>query len=100
MGPAGSPTDTVVTDLASKFEPGDVVIDGGNSHYQDDVRRAAMLGDREISYVDVGTSGGLWGLARGYCLMIGGSQEIFTRLEPIFRTLARNLWPVLTVGSS
>ena len=88
MVPAGTPTDAVIADLSARFEPGDVVIDGGNSHYKDDVRRAAALGERDIAYVDVGTSGGLWGLTRGYCLMIGGDQKIFTRLEPIFRTLA------------
>ena len=71
-------------------------IDGGNSHYKDDVRRAAMLGERDIAYVDVGTSGGLWGLTRGYCLMIGGDHKIFTRLEPIFRTLAPDAAPPAT----
>jgi 6-phosphogluconate dehydrogenase len=96
MVPAGSPTDSVVTELSSRFEPGDVIIDGGNSHYQDDVRRAATLGERDIGYVDVGTSGGLWGLSRGYCLMIGGDQEIFTRLEPIFRTLSPDAAPPAT----
>ena len=99
MVPAGAPTDTVVTDLSSRFEPGDIVIDGGNSHYKDDVRRAAALGARNISYVDVGTSGGLWGLTRGYCLMIGGDQEIFTRLEPIFRTLAPDTAPATPPGA-
>ena len=96
MVPAGTPTDAVIADLSARFEPGDVVIDGGNSHYKDDVRRAAMLGERDIAYVDVGTSGGLWGLARGYCLMIGGDQKIFMRLEPIFRTLAPDAAPPAT----
>ncbi len=96
MVPAGAPTDAVIADLSARFEPGDVVIDGGNSHYKDDVRRAAMLGERDIAYVDVGTSGGLWGLTRGYCLMIGGDQKIFTRLEPIFRTLAPDAAPPAT----
>ena len=96
MVPAGAPTDAVIADLSARFEPGDVVIDGGNSHYKDDVRRAAMLGERDIAYVDVGTSGGLWGLTRGYCLMIGGDHKIFTRLEPIFRTLAPDAAPPAT----
>ena len=93
MVPAGDPTDAVIADLSARFEAGDVVIDGGNSHYKDDVRRAAMLGERSIGYVDVGTSGGLWGLTRGYCLMVGGDPALFTRLEPIFRTLAPNTAP-------
>ncbi len=96
MVPAGTPTDAVIADLSARFEPGAVVIDGGNSHYKDDVRRAAMLGERNIAYVDVGTSGGLWGLTRGYCLMIGGDKQIVTRLEPIFRTLAPDAGPPAT----
>jgi 6-phosphogluconate dehydrogenase len=67
---------------------GDTIIDGGNSHFKDDVRRAKMLNDKGIHYLDVGTSGGIWGAERGYCLMIGGEEEIFKRLEPIFKTLA------------
>jgi 6-phosphogluconate dehydrogenase len=88
MVPAGDPTDAVIGELAARLGKGDVVIDGGNSHYKDDVRRAALLGARDIAYVDVGTSGGLWGLARGYCLMIGGQPQVVAGLEPIFRTLA------------
>jgi 6-phosphogluconate dehydrogenase len=75
-------------DLAGRMEPGDVVIDGGNSYYRDDVERAATLKDRGIHYVDIGTSGGVFGLERGFCLMIGGEREVVGRLEPIFAALA------------
>ena len=88
MVPAGAPTEQVVMDLAKRMEPGDTIIDGGNSFYRDDVRRMNMLRAKKIHYVDVGTSGGVWGLERGYCLMIGGERDIVTRLDPIFRTLA------------
>jgi 6-phosphogluconate dehydrogenase len=74
--------------LAAAMEEGDTIIDGGNSFYKDDIRRAAELKKRGISYMDAGTSGGVWGLERGYCLMIGGSDESFKRLEPIFSTLS------------
>jgi 6-phosphogluconate dehydrogenase len=88
MVPAGGPTDAVVDELSTLLQPGDVLIDGGNSHYKDDIRRAETLAAAGIAYVDVGTSGGLWGLERGYCLMIGGPKESVGRLEPIFQTLA------------
>lgn len=88
MVPAGDPTEKTVTTLAEKFEAGDTIIDGGNSYFKDDVRRAHKLKDRGIHYMDVGTSGGVWGLERGYCMMIGGPKEAFDRLDPIFRTLA------------
>ncbi|MEK7384796.1 MAG: phosphogluconate dehydrogenase (NAD(+)-dependent, decarboxylating) [candidate division NC10 bacterium] len=88
MVPAGAPTEQVVTDLAERMEPGDTIIDGGNSFYKDDVRRMKMLRPKKIHYVDVGTSGGVWGLERGYCLMIGGEKDAVARLDPIFRTLA------------
>ena len=88
MVPAGGPTEQVVADLGSRMEPGDTIIDGGNSFYKDDVRRAAALRSRGIHYVDVGTSGGIWGLERGYCLMIGGEPDAVARLDPVFRTLA------------
>jgi len=88
MVPAGDPTEHVVAQLAERFASGDIVVDGGNSHFKDDVRRAKSLAPRGIHYVDAGTSGGVWGLERGYCLMIGGSKEAFDRLEPIFRALA------------
>jgi 6-phosphogluconate dehydrogenase len=88
MVPAGAPTEQVVTDLGKRMAPGDVVVDGGNSFYKDDVRRAAALRSHGIHYVDVGTSGGIWGLERGYCLMIGGEPDVVARLDPVFRTLA------------
>jgi 6-phosphogluconate dehydrogenase len=88
MVPAGTPTEQTVTALADRLSRGDAIIDGGNSYYKDDVRRARELGPRGIDYVDVGTSGGVWGAERGYCLMIGGARSAFDRLAPIFRTLA------------
>ena len=88
MVPAGDPTEQTVTALAEQLQSGDTIIDGGNSHFKDDVRRAAALSPRGIHYLDVGTSGGVWGAERGYCLMIGGAAPIAARLTPIFRTLA------------
>ena len=88
MVPAGGPTEQVVSDLAARMEPGDTIIDGGNSYFKDDVRRAKALKPQGIRYVDVGTSGGVWGLERGYCLMCGGEPDAIARLEPIFTTLA------------
>jgi 6-phosphogluconate dehydrogenase len=87
MVPAGV-AGRAVTELAERMEPGDVVIDGGNSYYRDDVHRAQALAARGIHYLDVGTSGGVFGLDRGFCLMIGGEAEVVRRLEPIFRSLA------------
>src|SRR5258705_3591923 len=80
--------DSSIEQLAPLLEKGDTIIDGGNSHYHDDIARAKKLGERGVSYVDMGTSGGVWGLERGYCLMIGGEKETVERLDPIFRTLA------------
>ena len=94
MIPAGDITEKMVTRLAASFEPGDILIDGGNSYFKDDVRRAQALHDKGIHYVDVGTSGGVWGLERGYCLMIGGEEETFRHLEPIFKTLAPGIGDV------
>jgi 6-phosphogluconate dehydrogenase len=88
MVPAGDATEQTVTALAERLQQGDTIIDGGNSHFKDDVRRAAALATRGIHYLDVGTSGGVWGAERGYCLMIGGPQHAAARLTPIFRTLA------------
>jgi 6-phosphogluconate dehydrogenase len=88
MVPAGAPTEGMVDALASRLAPGDALIDGGNSYFKDDVRRARSLAERGIDYLDAGTSGGVWGLERGYCLMVGGDRAAFSRLEPIFRTLA------------
>ncbi|MGE5323661.1 MAG: phosphogluconate dehydrogenase (NAD(+)-dependent, decarboxylating) [Actinomycetota bacterium] len=91
MVPAGSPTEQTVNALAQRFEAGDTIIDGGNSYFKDDVRRSQKLKERGIHYLDVGTSGGVWGLERGYCMMIGGPKEAVERLDPIFRTLAPGL---------
>jgi len=88
MVPAGNPTEETIRALASLLAGNDVLIDGGNSHYKDDLRRAGELQPRGIHYLDVGTSGGVWGLKHGYCLMIGGERPIFERLEPAFKTLA------------
>ncbi|MBV9783467.1 MAG: decarboxylating 6-phosphogluconate dehydrogenase [Acidisphaera sp.] len=88
MLPAGHITEETVNTLAGLFEAGDIIIDGGNSFYKDDIRRAKMLAEKGIRYVDVGTSGGVWGLERGYCMMIGGEREAVDHLDPIFRTLA------------
>jgi 6-phosphogluconate dehydrogenase len=88
MIPAGAPTEAAVETLGKLLSPGDALIDGGNTHFKDDVRRAARLAQRGVHYVDVGTSGGVWGLERGYCLMIGGTREVVARLDPIFRALA------------
>jgi 6-phosphogluconate dehydrogenase len=88
MVPAGDATEQTVTALAELLQQGDTIVDGGNSHFKDDVRRAGTLATRGIHYLDVGTSGGVWGAERGYCLMIGGPEHAATRLAPIFRTLA------------
>jgi 6-phosphogluconate dehydrogenase len=88
MVPAGEITERTVADLAARMEPGDSIIDGGNTHYLDDLRRAADLSERGLHYVDVGTSGGVFGLERGFCLMVGAEPEVFDRLEPIFASLA------------
>jgi 6-phosphogluconate dehydrogenase len=88
MVPAGDPTEQVVLALAELMGKGDVVIDGGNSYFKDDVRRAEVLRTRGIDMVDVGTSGGIWGLERGYCLMLGGPEATVKRLDPVFKTLA------------
>jgi 6-phosphogluconate dehydrogenase len=88
MVPAGSPTEQTVMTLADRMQAGDIIIDGGNSYFKDDVRRAKTLKERGILYVDVGTSGGIWGVERGYCMMIGGEAQAVARLDPIFKTLA------------
>jgi 6-phosphogluconate dehydrogenase len=88
MLPAGEPTDATVTALGELLAPNDTVIDGGNTFYRDDIRRAKALRARGVTYVDVGTSGGVWGLDRGFCMMIGGEREIVERIEPILATLA------------
>jgi 6-phosphogluconate dehydrogenase len=88
MLPAGEITERVVADLADRLEAGDAIVDGGNTHYPDDIRRARELETRGIAYLDCGTSGGVFGLERGYCLMIGGDEGAFRHLEPIFASLA------------
>ncbi len=88
MVPAGEPTESMVKTLIDTLDPGDTIIDGGNSFYKDDVRRSKLAKEKGIHYVDAGTSGGVWGFERGYCLMIGGEKEVVERLDPIFRSLA------------
>ncbi len=88
MVPAGAPTEQTVQALAQKFEAGDILIDGGNSYFKDDIRRSQELKAKGIHYVDVGTSGGVWGLERGYCMMIGGPKDAVQYLDSIFKTLA------------
>jgi 6-phosphogluconate dehydrogenase len=88
MVPAGDPTEQTVMALAERMEAGDIIIDGGNSYYKDDIRRAKALKEKGIRYVDVGTSGGIWGLERGYCMMIGGEADVVRHLDPILKTLA------------
>ncbi len=88
MVPAGAPTEGTVAELGEMLEAGDTIIDGGNTYFKDDVRRAKSLAAKKLHYVDAGTSGGVYGLERGYCMMIGGEQDVVRRLDPIFKTLA------------
>ena len=88
MVPSGEPTESTINTLAANLSVSDIIIDGGNSNYKDSRRRAATLSEKGIIFLDVGTSGGIWGLKEGYCLMVGGDIEAFRRLEPIFQTLA------------
>jgi 6-phosphogluconate dehydrogenase len=88
MVPAGDPTESTVTALGRLLSAGDTIIDGGNTNFHDDVRRAQALSAKPVDYVDAGTSGGIWGLQEGYCLMVGGKADVCQRLEPIFLTLA------------
>ncbi len=88
MVPAGGPTESTVAELAEVLEPGDTVIDGGNSFFKDDIRRAKALAAKKVSYVDAGTSGGVYGLERGYCMMVGGDAAVVRRMDPIFKALA------------
>ena len=90
MVPAGV-VDQAIAEFVPLLEPGDILIDGGNSYYVDDIRRARELASKKIHYVDVGTSGGVWGLERGYCMMIGGEKEVVQQLDPIFATLAPSI---------
>ena len=88
MVPSGQPTEDTIDSLIPLLTAGDTVLDGGNSNYKDSMRRAERLAEHGLDFLDVGTSGGIWGLAEGYCLMVGGRTEVFQRLEPIFQTLA------------
>jgi len=88
MVPAGGATEQTVQALGQRMKSGDIIIDGGNSYFKDDIRRSKQLSEKGIHYVDVGTSGGVWGLERGYCMMIGGPKEVVQQLDPIFKTLA------------
>lgn len=88
MLPAGPPTESTIETLMGLASPGDIIIDGGNSFYKDDIRRATAMRQKSLHYVDVGTSGGVWGLERGYCMMIGGDKQTVDLLDPIFDTLA------------
>src|SRR6202163_4580312 len=88
MVPSGDPTDSTITDLLGILQPGDVIIDGGNSRWTDSKQRYLRCKDKGVSFVDAGTSGGVWGLANGYCLMVGGDRDAVKRCEPIFLTLA------------
>jgi len=88
MVPAGKPTESVVTDLAERLQSNDLIIDGGNSYYKDTMRRAEGLASRGIGFLDVGTSGGIWGRSEGYCMMVGGEAKYVERVRPIFDTLA------------
>src|SRR6267142_1495406 len=88
MVPSGDPTEKTVQALLSTMQAGDTIIDGGNSYFKDDVRRSKLCAAKGVHYVDVGTSGGVWGIDRGYCMMIGGPKEAVERLDPIFKTLA------------
>jgi 6-phosphogluconate dehydrogenase len=88
MVPAGTTTESVIDEVASLMSEGDIIIDGGNSNFKDSVRRGAVLVNKKIDFVDVGTSGGVWGLEKGYCMMIGGKDAVVTALRPIFETLA------------
>ena len=88
MVPAGAPTESTAQAIAKQMNAGDILIDGGNSYFKDDIRRSQMFCEKGIHYVDVGTSGGVWGLERGYCMMLGGPKEVVAQLDPIFKTLA------------
>lgn len=91
MLPAGAPTEETIDTLSQLLDAGDVIIDGGNTFYKDDIRRAKTLSEKGLKYIDVGTSGGVWGLERGYCMMIGGDADVVDRLDPLFDALAPGL---------
>jgi 6-phosphogluconate dehydrogenase len=88
MVPAGQPTDDMLSEVLQYSQKGDIIIDGGNSYYKDSIRRAKICSEKDIKFMDCGTSGGIWGLKNGYCSMIGGEDETFKHCEPVFKTLA------------
>lgn len=98
MVPSGDPTESVLSELAECLSPGDLVVDGGNSRYTDSIRRGQRLQNKSIHFIDAGTSGGIWGLEKGYCMMVGGSADDFRRLEPVLNTLAPNADGYLHAG--
>jgi len=98
MLPAGKITEATIDALSKLMQPGDVIIDGGNTFWQDDVRRGKALREKGLHYVDVGTSGGVWGIDRGYCMMIGGEREVVARLDPIFAALAPGIGDIPRTG--
>src|SRR5256714_2756397 len=98
MLPAGKITEATIEALSRLMERGDVIIDGGNTFWQDDVRRGKALKERGIHYVDVGTSGGVWGIDRGYCMMIGGHKHVVDGLDPLFASLAPGLGDIQRTG--
>lgn len=100
MVPAGDATVNTVTALAEQLDRGDTIIDGGNTHFKDDIRRARELTPKGLQSVDVGTGDGIWGAERGYCLMVGGTPDSFLQLIPLFRTLAPGAGTALTTVPS
>ncbi len=94
MLPDGQVTEDAVNQVAGMLSPGDILIDGGNSNFKDDVRRAKALKTKGIHYVDIGTSGGVWGLERGFCMMVGGDKQAVDTLDPILKTLAAGAWAI------
>ena len=88
MVPAGDPTESTIIGLEAELSAGDIIIDGGNSNYKDSIRRAAALSEKRLLFLDAGTSGGIWGLEEGYCMMVGGNIEAFRRIEPVLQSLA------------
>jgi 6-phosphogluconate dehydrogenase len=100
MVPAGPPTENTINTLANLAKAGDIIIDGGNTFFRDDIRRSRVLKTKDLRYVDVGTSGGIWGLERGYCMMIGGDADIVSHLDPILRCLAPGDNTTTSTGST
>lgn len=98
MVPAGDATESTLTELSEHLSPGDTVVDGGNSRYTDSIRRGEQLAKKKIHFMDAGTSGGIWGLEKGYCMMVGGTPDVFNRLEPALKTLAPNADGYLHAG--